>query len=343
MHSKCKPKTIDGLMRYLRSAKEIKINGSSQKRKLMNMGYYHGYKGYRYIGIPTNRIPYTNFSEISAIYEFYAQIKALFYPQVMFIETALKNYVLEVMLAQIESDSFSEVYTRLLDGYKEESPVCQQHKDLGEFDKQNKAYKEAIKRRLNLRNRIYKIQTQAYENNNRIAVHYLSRDAGMPIWAIFELLSLGEFGQFVSCLNYTCREAISKKLGIRQSDDTNAKMLQRIIFAIRDFRNAIAHNDVVFDVRFKNSNIGKQLSSTLKSELGIENITFKTITDYLILIVYLLMLFRLPKPDIKKLISNYEDTVEKLRNNIPTSIFHQIVHTDSSNKIKLLNKALKVR
>ena len=39
------PKSIDGLMRYLRDKKGISISGSSQKRKLMNMGYYHGYKG----------------------------------------------------------------------------------------------------------------------------------------------------------------------------------------------------------------------------------------------------------------------------------------------------------
>lgn len=41
------PKTTDALMRYLREEKGISISGSSQKRKLMNIGYYHGYKGYR--------------------------------------------------------------------------------------------------------------------------------------------------------------------------------------------------------------------------------------------------------------------------------------------------------
>ena len=70
------PKTTDSLMRYLRDQKGIAIGGSAQKRKLMNIGYYHGYKGYRYIHKATNIIPYTNFDELTAVYEFDAQAKA---------------------------------------------------------------------------------------------------------------------------------------------------------------------------------------------------------------------------------------------------------------------------
>src|SRR5699024_4589296 len=41
-------RTINSLMAYLRDRKNIDIRGSSHKRKLRNMGYYHGYKGYRF-------------------------------------------------------------------------------------------------------------------------------------------------------------------------------------------------------------------------------------------------------------------------------------------------------
>lgn len=108
--TKKRPKTTDALMRYLREEKGISISGSSQKRKLMNIGYYHGYKGYRYIGKASNSIHYTNFDELMAVYEFDAQLKALFYPYVMQIETALKSYVLEVVVSQVNSDSFIDVY-----------------------------------------------------------------------------------------------------------------------------------------------------------------------------------------------------------------------------------------
>ena len=75
--TKKRAKTTDALMRYLREEKGISISGSSQKRKLMNIGYYHGYKGYRYIGKASNSIHYTNFYELMAVYECDAQLKAL--------------------------------------------------------------------------------------------------------------------------------------------------------------------------------------------------------------------------------------------------------------------------
>ena len=59
------PKSIDGLMRYLRDNKGIAISGSIQKRRLMNIGYYHGFKGYRYIGTPSNSITYIKFEELN--------------------------------------------------------------------------------------------------------------------------------------------------------------------------------------------------------------------------------------------------------------------------------------
>ena len=102
------PKSVDGLMRYLRDKKGISISGSTQKRKLRNIGYYHGYKGFRFIGKSTNAIPYTDFKELMAIYEFDMQLKSLLYPQLMFIETALKNYVLEEIL--LEGNSANGLY-----------------------------------------------------------------------------------------------------------------------------------------------------------------------------------------------------------------------------------------
>ena len=69
------PKSIDGLMRYMRVKKHISISGSAQKRKLRNMGYYHGYKGYRFIGKSSNSILYTDFKELVAIYDFDMRLK----------------------------------------------------------------------------------------------------------------------------------------------------------------------------------------------------------------------------------------------------------------------------
>lgn len=336
--SESHPKSTDGLMRYLRDKKGIAISGSSQKRKLMNMGYYHGYKGYRYINTPSNKVPYTEFEELVSVYDFDAQLKSLFYPYVMFIETALKNYVLDILVTSTNSENFIVIYNQLLDNYKMFSVTGKTYKNASDRRKAEDKFKYELKRRLDLRNRIYKVQTDAYGNGNKIADHYLRKDINLPIWAIFELLSLGEFGYFVSCLNKDCRLNISKKLGIRPTDDTNAMMPQRLIYATKDLRNAIAHNDVIFDTRFRSGKIDKQVSHAISNVIGISNLTFGTITDYLILVIYQLKLLHAAKTEMRRIISGFEDIVEKLRANVPTSIFNQIIHTDNPSKILLLKK-----
>jgi abortive infection bacteriophage resistance protein len=340
MADKPHPKSIDGLMRYLRDEKQININGSAQKRKLMNIGYYHGYKGYRYINKPQNKASYAEFAELMAVYEFDAQIKALFYPQVMFIETALKNYILEVMVTATNSDNFIEIYTKLLDNYKMFSTAGKKYSTKKDYQNAEERHKKELKRRLDLRNRIYKVQTDAYSNGNKIASHYLSKDLNLPIWAIFELLSLGEFGHFVSCLNLCCRAKISSKLGIKQSDDTNAMLPQRLIYAVKDLRNSIAHNDVIFDARFKTAGIDNQVSTAIAHETGVLGVSFSTITDYLVLTAYMLKLFKVSKTEIKRLISTFEVNVECLRTNVPTTVFAQIIHTDNNAKIAQLKNNL---
>lgn len=332
------PKSTDGLMRYLRDQKGISISGSSQKRKLMNMGYYHGYKGYRYINTPSNRIAYTKFEELISVYDFDAQLKALFYPCVMLIETAVKNYVLDILVSSTNSENFIVIYNQLLDNYKMFSTKGKIYKNAFNRQKAEDKFKRELKRRLELRNRIYKVQTDAYGNGNKIADHYLRNDANLPIWATFELLSLGEFGHFVSCLNQNCRMDISKKLGIRPSDDTNAMMPQRLIYATKDLRNAIAHNDVIFDTRFRTGKIDKQVGNAISNATGVKNLTFGTITDYLVLIIYQLKLLCISKKEMKRVESGFEDIVEKLRLAIPTNIFNKIIHTDNHTKITQLKK-----
>lgn len=334
--SKDKPKSTNALMKYLRDEKGMSIQGSSQKRKLKNIGYYHGYKGYRYIRKPSNKIAYTEFDELLAIYEFDSQIKSLLYPSVMFIETALKNYVLEVIVGMTGSESFVDIYSNLLDNYKMFSTAGKSYSDDKKRERAENTFKQNLNKRLSLRARVYKIQADAYNNGNKIANHYLSKDVSIPIWGIFELFSLGEFGHFVSCLNKRCRSEISKSLSIRQTDDNNAMIPQRLIYATKDLRNSIAHNDVVFDARFRTGNIDKQLRNSITNATGVQNLSFDTITDYIVLIVYQLKLLGVPKTDMKRLISDYTDSVERLRQNIPTSIFNQIIYTDNRQKINKL-------
>ena len=67
--------STNGLMKHLRKS-GIQISGSRQKRQLINDGYNHGYKGYRYFFKPSNKIPYTDYGQISALIELDRNLKA---------------------------------------------------------------------------------------------------------------------------------------------------------------------------------------------------------------------------------------------------------------------------
>ena len=70
-----KVKTTNALMKYLRDHHNIYIKGKKDKSNLINIGYYHGYKGYRYIKNPNNRINLTSFNEIVSIVNFDKKLK----------------------------------------------------------------------------------------------------------------------------------------------------------------------------------------------------------------------------------------------------------------------------
>ena len=103
-------------MKHLRNS-GINIKGSYQKRQLVNYGYYHGYKGYRFFSTPTRQIPFTDFKQIIAVIKYDNNIKALCYPHLMFIETALKNITLDIVLQEAKSNLLNDIFDRLMPGY----------------------------------------------------------------------------------------------------------------------------------------------------------------------------------------------------------------------------------
>ena len=95
-----KSKDIDSLMEYICNEKRIKIHGDIQKKELRFMGYFHGYKGYRYYRSSNSLFSFKDFDELQLIYKFDMKLKTLLYPQIMFLETALKNFALEIILEE---------------------------------------------------------------------------------------------------------------------------------------------------------------------------------------------------------------------------------------------------
>lgn len=312
------PKTLNALMKHLRSS-GININGSSQKRKLKNMGYYHGYKGLRFVKTAENKLPLSNFSEVVALHDFDMQLKSLLYPRMMLVEGALKNYTLEAVLTDANSNNFEVIWQRSLTDYK---------------SKTGKSYREAWGKRQRLRN---EIDGAIYRNhNNRDVIrHFRDTDKEIPIWAIFEVITLGNFGSFYDCLAKRVQTAITKDIGMPTNLESEL-YLKNIIFALKDLRNAIAHNGFVLDARFKSGSINSGVSRLLQQETGITGINFDDITDYVVLLTYLMRCMGFSKTECRQFLAAYETTLERFRSELPFNIYSKLVRTNAKNKLAYL-------
>lgn len=318
-------KSINGLMKYLREKHNMKIEGSKDKKMLKNVGYYHGYKGYRYIKNPNNKIKFRNFNELMSIIEFDNKVKTLLYPQVMFIETALKSYALEIIIQEGKTENFSEIYSNLMTDYKS-------YKD--------EKYKDSYKKRLDTFNRIQNTIASKYTSDNNIVSHYFKKDESIPIWAIFEIITLGEFGNLISTLKLDIRKDISRDLGLNISFDSKGILVQSIIFALKDLRNAIAHNNVVFDTRFRERNINKTLVKVIENDTSVQDLSFNNITDYIILVSYILKKLDKNNKEIINDITDYLKYTNTLKRSIPTNIYDQIILTNDKRKLEKFIKYL---
>lgn len=321
-------KSIDSLMKYLRDKKNININGSPQKRKLRNLGYYHGYKGYRFIKNKSNPIVYSDFNEIIAVNKLDMELKALLYPKIMFLETALKNYVLEIVLKESSTSSFNAIYENHLTEYKN-------------YTVGSRNYKKALSKRLKLRDQVYNTLTREYANQKQVVEHFYHNDLQVPIWAIFEVITLGSFGTFLSCMNTPLKRKISLELKLNQSCDTNGILTENMVYLLKDLRNSVAHNSVVFDCRFKSNNINNSLMNCLQHDTHINNITFETIVDYIIIITYLLKNLGCSKTELSTFVNEFEKSINEFRGKVTVSEYNKILYTDTRNKINLLKQYIK--
>ena len=250
--------SFSGLVNYLKNKHSITI-AKSQERELRNIGYYHGYKGYRFIRDSSNKIPFTNLKEISTLNKFDLDLKTLMYPKIMYIETALKSFFIESVLDDAQSEKMADIYSRTVTEYKE-------------YQKGSKKYGEAFRKRMNLQMKIDSALIRDYQKGKEIEKHFFNNDKTIPVWAVFESLTLGEFGNFFDCVNQSTRTETSKLLGLPTNLDADGKLISFIIYTLRDLRNAVAHNSVIFDTRFKTSKINQRLVLLLENETGIRNL-----------------------------------------------------------------------
>lgn len=317
-------KKTNGLMKHLRD-RGIDIRGGKQKKELLNMGYYHGYKGYRFIKKSTNPIAYTKFEEVVAVYNFDMNMKTIFYPHIMEIETALKNYTIDTLVSFGDVD-LDYTFKNFLDDYKSE-PVG------------SKNYKQKMGDRLKLRNTIHREINFKYPNNE-VITHFLHNSDKLPLWAIFEILDMGNFGLFLKCLNNNIRTKNCVNLGLMHGAlQQDGRLTQDTIFCLKDLRNAVAHNNVIFDCRFsKGTSATNNLKSYVNVETSVNNVDFTHLVDYFILTILLLKKIGKSKIELKRILRDFREETESLRTKIPISIWNRITGTDLNNKLLILER-----
>ena len=315
------PQTINGLMRHLRNECNIQISGSYQKQQLISYGYYHGYKGYRFVKNRNNQISYSDFSEVVAVIEYDNNLKAALYPHLMFIETAVKNIVCNESVKGLKSGTFEHVYKERMRDHTTNTKL------------QSK--------RLKLRNSVYsKLSTRYHDeegNDNQMGRHFYSRGEDAPLWVVFEILYLSDLASFFECLNETMRENILTQLSMfDKSIDTNKNLLSSMLYCLKSLRNAVAHNNIIFDTRFKDRVINTVLKKWVEKETGIHNITLYSLIDYIIIVCCLLKRVDFSGTRAKTLLCQYKEENNRLKNSVTPTIYSQIVHQNVATKIASL-------
>ena len=314
-------------MRHLRTS-GINISGSVQKRQLMNAGYFHGYKGYRFFKVSESRLPFSSFDEVYATIQYDMELKTLFYSKIMFIETAVKNYALECILKIDKSDSISDFFDRAVCGYNNMASSATSDEK-----------KKAQQKKLNLQSTVQRYLAKAYKESNPKITHFYNNMSysGVPIWALVEIMTMGDFGFLLSCLTFDAREAISSKLKLANlAVDTNRDLIYNYLYTLKDLRNAVAHNSVVFDTRFRRMNPTPAMRKCLMQEVGLPYINFKTIGDYLILVCYYLKLLKVTKTEIRAFVREFEVITEKYRRSVSPQVFGKVVHPDLADRLTKL-------
>jgi len=308
-------KSLNALMRHIR-ASGVDVHGSAHKRALAQLGYFHGYKGYRFSRTPSRLITFSDFDELRAVVRFDADLKALFYPLLMRLEMTMKNLALVEVLDAADSSALATVYERLMPGSK----------------------KNGRRGKLEVIHAGNEILLERYRHGDRIVTHYYDGPGeSVPLWALFEVSTLGHFARFLEQFSFDALERVARSWGLQRKD---AELVPHLVLAVAELRNAVAHNGIVFDARFASARVRREVGGLLVREMGFASrlsVDFRTITDYLALVALLSVGLRFNKRDVHGATGTFSALADQLRAQVHQRVFDQIVHTDNRAKVRQID------
>ena len=316
-------KSTNALLKHLRTKHSIKISGGKQKKQLINQGYFHGYKGYRFFNKPTSTIPFTDYEQINQTILFDAKLKSIFYEKIMFIETAIKSIVLQAILDETKDESIDKMFQLVIQNYGKTDP----------FAVTIKEKREAQQSYLNLRSFIISKIASEYKNGNPKVTHFYETNKTIPLWALFDILMLGDFGRLYNSLTFDLRDKISKKFNIDKSIDSSRAVLGQYVYWLKDLRNEIAHNGIIYDARFKTFNPKKASIITLEKAFSIIGIDFSEIGDFALLIDFIELGLGVSVTERKNFVRQINSAVENFKVKIGETFFKSNFETKLTSRL----------
>lgn len=319
-----KGKTIDELIEHIQARHGISMNESAHRQNLRLMGYFHGYKACTFVKTKDNPLHFESFDEVKNIYDLDSDLKALFYPEIMKFETAISNYVLEIISANNDSDLDSIFHHQL------------NHFD--DFQNGSRNYRTEMENHLKLKGQLELSIAELYSHST-ILKHYIDNNKAIPIWAMFEHITLGQLGSFINRMNDLNREYLLNSIDVYDiSLDTKKEILSKHVFLLKELRNAIAHNRVVFDCRFKNTDFKQNVSQFIEKHANLISVNFSTITDYIGLLAFYLKKLKFSETEVQRFITGYQAIVLDYKQKISKQNIELIFGDNLEDKLNSLNK-----
>lgn len=138
------------------------------------------------------------------------------------------------------------------------------------------------------------------------------------------------------------RENILRQLNMLDiSTDTNRMLLSSMLYTLKALRNSVAHNNTIFDTRFKDRKISTILKKWTEKETNIQNITLYSLIDYIIIVCCVLKRIDFSKIRAANLLEKYKEENQRLSDKVPTNIYQTILQQNVANKISKLETYLR--
>lgn len=244
--------------------RNLKFNDEiTAKKILLRENYYNVINGYKLpfikkdlqgkSSIPESYIENCEFSEIYALHNLDRELRIIILRVLLKFETHLKT-----SCAYNYSKKFPETYSYLnVKNYSSEKD------DLQVVLKNLAALSASINR-----------------NKNTLYIgHYIDNHESVPLWVLVNSLTLGNMSYFYNSIDLDLRNIVAKDFSIQYKEEysSNEKIesgeLKQIIRVINLFRNACAHEEILFLFKLKSSIKG----SLFKKYFDDERITVKLI------------------------------------------------------------------